>query len=59
MCKRVEEENGSSHMSKAHLLQVLADAKLELSTLLASPPEKNSGTIKEQLAAIAPNLEQF
>lgn len=53
--------------SRAHLLQALADAKLELSTLLASLgektflgiPEKTSGTIKEQLAAIAPALEQL
>lgn len=51
--------------SRAHLLQALADAKLELSTLLASLgektyvgiPEKTSGTIKEQLADIAPALE--
>ncbi|KAJ0702331.1 hypothetical protein HanPI659440_Chr14g0528301 [Helianthus annuus] len=41
MCRRVEEESGPSHMSRAHLLQALADAKLELSTLLASPVEKN------------------
>ncbi|KAI3504398.1 hypothetical protein L1887_25851 [Cichorium endivia] len=53
--------------SRAHLLQALADAKLELSTLLASLgektfvgiPDKTSGTIKEQLAAIAPALEQL
>ncbi|KAM0063772.1 putative microtubule-associated protein, MAP65/Ase1/PRC1 [Helianthus debilis subsp. tardiflorus] len=53
--------------SRAHLLQALADAKLELSTLLASLgektfvgiPEKTSGTINEQLAAIAPALEQL
>ncbi|CAH1428734.1 unnamed protein product [Lactuca virosa] len=53
--------------SRAHLLQALADAKLEFSTLLASLgektfvgiPEKTSGTIKEQLAAIAPALEQL
>ncbi|MFS7907027.1 putative microtubule-associated protein, MAP65/Ase1/PRC1 [Helianthus anomalus] len=38
--KRIEEESGPSHMSRAHLLQALADAKLELSTLLASPVEK-------------------
>nr|XP_043622058.1 65-kDa microtubule-associated protein 1-like [Erigeron canadensis] len=51
--------------SRSHLLQALADAKHELSTLLASLgektfdgiPEKTSGTIKEQLAAIAPTLE--
>ncbi|KAL7584757.1 65-kDa microtubule-associated protein 1 [Lactuca sativa] len=53
--------------SRAHLLQALADAKLELSTLLASLgeksfigiPVKTSGSIKEQLAAIAPALEQL
>ncbi|XP_024968296.1 65-kDa microtubule-associated protein 1-like [Cynara cardunculus var. scolymus] len=53
--------------SRSHLLQTLADANLELSTLLASLgeksfvgiPEKTTGTIKEQLAAIAPALEQL
>ncbi|XP_076907527.1 65-kDa microtubule-associated protein 1-like [Bidens hawaiensis] len=53
--------------SRSHLLQALADAKLELTTLLASLgektfvgiPEKTSGTIKEQLAAIAPALEEL
>ncbi|KAI3708660.1 hypothetical protein L2E82_37975 [Cichorium intybus] len=53
--------------SRAHLLQALADSKLELSTLLTSlgeksfvgTPEKTSGTIKEQLSAIAPALEQL
>ncbi|KAL8245630.1 hypothetical protein R6Q59_006846 [Mikania micrantha] len=53
--------------SRSHLLQTLADAKLEFSTLLVSLgektyvgiPEKTSGTIKEQLAAIAPALEQL
>ncbi|OIT39668.1 PREDICTED: 65-kDa microtubule-associated protein 1-like [Nicotiana attenuata] len=53
--------------SRAHLLQALADAKLELSRLLSSLgektyvgiPEKTSGTIKEQLAAIAPVLEKL
>ncbi|KAK1406990.1 hypothetical protein QVD17_38600 [Tagetes erecta] len=53
--------------SRAYLIQTLADAKLELSTLLASLgektfdgiPEKTSGTIKEQLAAIAPALEKL
>ncbi|KAI3769159.1 hypothetical protein L6452_00259 [Arctium lappa] len=53
--------------SRSHLLQTLADAKLELATLLASLgeksfvgiPEKTTGTIKEQLAAIAPALEQL
>ncbi|XP_076949058.1 65-kDa microtubule-associated protein 1-like [Bidens hawaiensis] len=53
--------------SKEHLLQTLEDAKLELSTLLRSLgdksfiniPEETSGTIKEQLASIAPTLEQL
>ncbi|CAK9163893.1 unnamed protein product [Ilex paraguariensis] len=53
--------------SRAHLLQALADAKVELSSLLSAlgeksfvgTPEKTSGTIKEQLAAIAPVLEQL
>ncbi|KAK8648618.1 hypothetical protein V6N13_129367 [Hibiscus sabdariffa] len=53
--------------SRAQLLQVLSDAKLELSTLvsalgdksLVDIPDKASGTIKEQLAAIAPALEQL
>ncbi|XP_076957412.1 65-kDa microtubule-associated protein 1-like [Bidens hawaiensis] len=53
--------------SRSHLLQTLADAKLELTTLVASlgektfvgMPDKTSGTIKEQLAAIAPALEQL
>ncbi|XP_057441100.1 65-kDa microtubule-associated protein 1 [Lotus japonicus] len=53
--------------SRAQLLQALSDAKLELSTLLsalgeksfAGIPEDTSGTIKEQLAAIAPVLEQL
>ncbi|XP_023745760.1 65-kDa microtubule-associated protein 1 [Lactuca sativa] len=53
--------------SRSHLLQTLADAKLELSTLVASLgentfvgfSEKTGGTIKEQLAAIAPALEQL
>ncbi|XP_057430450.1 65-kDa microtubule-associated protein 1-like [Lotus japonicus] len=53
--------------SRAQLLQVLSDAKLELSSLLsalgdksfAEIPENTSGTIKEQLAAIAPILEQL
>ncbi|KAK9077586.1 hypothetical protein SSX86_005923 [Deinandra increscens subsp. villosa] len=53
--------------SKEHLLQTLEDAKLEFSTLLGSLgekpsiniPEKTSGTINEQLAAIAPALEQL
>ncbi|XVF03772.1 hypothetical protein REPUB_Repub05bG0022000 [Reevesia pubescens] len=53
--------------SRAQLLQALSDAKLELSTLVsalgdksfAGIPEKASGTIKEQLAAIAPALEQL
>ncbi|XP_042490660.1 65-kDa microtubule-associated protein 1-like [Macadamia integrifolia] len=56
--------------SRAHLLQALADAKSELSRLLSAlgalgeknfvgMPEKTTGTIKEQLAAIAPILEQL
>ncbi|KAL4271853.1 hypothetical protein GQ457_13G001860 [Hibiscus cannabinus] len=53
--------------SRAQLLQVLSDAKVELSTLvsalgdksLVDIPDKASGTIKEQLAAIAPALEQL
>ncbi|NP_001311648.1 65-kDa microtubule-associated protein 1-like [Nicotiana tabacum] len=53
--------------SRAHLLQALADAKVELSRLLSALgektyvgiPEKTSGTIKEQLAAIAPALEKL
>ncbi|XP_057977962.1 65-kDa microtubule-associated protein 1-like [Malania oleifera] len=53
--------------SRAHLLQALADAKVELSNLLSALgekslvgiPEKASGTIKEQLEAIAPALEQL
>ncbi|XP_030929698.1 65-kDa microtubule-associated protein 1-like [Quercus robur] len=53
--------------SRALLLQALSDAKLELSSLLsalgeksfAGIPDKTSGTIKEQLAAIAPALEQL
>ncbi|KAG6634669.1 65-kDa microtubule-associated protein 1-like isoform X1 [Carya illinoinensis] len=53
--------------SRAQLLQALSDAKLELSSLLSALeeksfvgiPEEASGTIKEQLAAIAPVLEQL
>ncbi|KAG9445290.1 hypothetical protein H6P81_016630 [Aristolochia fimbriata] len=53
--------------SRAHLLQTLADSKAELSRLLSSLgektyfgiPDKSTGTIKEQLAAIAPLLEQL
>ncbi|KAK7316801.1 hypothetical protein RJT34_00526 [Clitoria ternatea] len=53
--------------SRAQLLQSLDDAKLELSGLqlalgeksFAEIPEKTSGTIKEQLAAIAPILKQL
>uniref|UniRef100_A0A7N0U1W5 Uncharacterized protein n=1 Tax=Kalanchoe fedtschenkoi TaxID=63787 RepID=A0A7N0U1W5_KALFE len=53
--------------SRAQLLQTLADAKLELTNLLSSLGEKSfsgipddtSGTIKEQLASIAPALEQL
>ncbi|KAF3790380.1 microtubule-associated protein 2 [Nymphaea thermarum] len=54
-------------VSRTQLLQELADAKSELSGLLAAlgersfigTPEKTTGTIKEQLAAIAPALEQL
>ncbi|KAK4275396.1 hypothetical protein QN277_018486 [Acacia crassicarpa] len=53
--------------SRAQLLQSLSDAKLELSSLqsalgeksFAGIPEDTSGTIKEQLAAIAPILKQL
>ncbi|KAL9679634.1 hypothetical protein QQ045_017500 [Rhodiola kirilowii] len=53
--------------SRAQLLQTLADAKLELTNLLSSLGEKSfsgipddsSGTIKEQLAAIAPALDEL
>ncbi|KAF8414180.1 hypothetical protein HHK36_002179 [Tetracentron sinense] len=66
--------------SRAHLLQALADAKSELSSLLSALgertfvgvvsktyviqlkmgyPEKKTGTIKEQLAAIMPILAQL
>ncbi|KAK7276890.1 hypothetical protein RIF29_18036 [Crotalaria pallida] len=53
--------------SRAELLQALSDANVELSTLLSALgeksfegiPENTSGTIKEQLAAIAPVLEQL
>ncbi|TMW90071.1 hypothetical protein EJD97_016231 [Solanum chilense] len=53
--------------SRAHLLQALADAKVEFSRLLSALgektydgiPEKNLGSIKEQLAAIAPALEKL
>ncbi|XP_068635410.1 65-kDa microtubule-associated protein 1-like [Aristolochia californica] len=53
--------------SRAHLLQTLADSKIELSRLLSSLgeknyvgiPDKSTGTIKEQLDAIAPLLEHL
>ncbi|KAJ7960834.1 65-kDa microtubule-associated protein 1 [Quillaja saponaria] len=53
--------------SRAQLLKALSDAKLELSNLLSALgeksyvaiPENTSGTIKEQLEAIAPALEQL
>ncbi|XP_015059357.1 65-kDa microtubule-associated protein 1-like [Solanum pennellii] len=53
--------------SRAHLLQALADAKVEFSRLLSALgektydgiPEKNLRSIKEQLAAIAPALEKL
>ncbi|XP_077215338.1 microtubule-associated proteins 65-1 [Tasmannia lanceolata] len=53
--------------SRAQLLQALADSKAELASLLAALgektftgiPDESTGTIKEQLAAIAPALEQL
>ncbi|XVF77345.1 hypothetical protein PTKIN_Ptkin14bG0035400 [Pterospermum kingtungense] len=53
--------------SRAQLLQALSDAKIELCTLVAAlgekslvgMPETGSGTIKEQLTAIAPVLKQL
>ncbi|KAL1556241.1 65-kDa microtubule-associated protein 1-like [Salvia divinorum] len=53
--------------SRAHLLQTLADARVELTNLLSAfgektyvgIPEKTSGTIKEQLEAIAPALDKL
>lgn len=53
--------------SRAQLLQTLADARVELTNLLSAlgektyvgVPDKTSGTIKEQLAAIAPVLEKL
>ncbi|GER57658.1 microtubule associated family protein [Striga asiatica] len=53
--------------SRAQLLQTLADARVELTNLISAlgektyvgNPEKTSGTIKEQLAAIAPALEKL
>ncbi|CAK7324585.1 unnamed protein product [Dovyalis caffra] len=53
--------------SRVQLLEALSDAKIELACLLsalgeksfAGIPEKTSGTIKEQLAAIAPVLEHL
>ncbi|KAE9596382.1 putative microtubule-associated protein, MAP65/Ase1/PRC1 [Lupinus albus] len=53
--------------SRAELLQALSHANLQLSTLLsalgqntfAQIPENTCGTIKEQLAAIAPILEEL
>ncbi|CAL0315909.1 unnamed protein product [Lupinus luteus] len=53
--------------SRAELLQALSDANVELSSLLsalgeksfAGIPENTCGTIKEQLAAIAPILEEL
>ncbi|KAH0888958.1 hypothetical protein HID58_051387 [Brassica napus] len=54
--------------SRAELLQTLSDANAEQSSLTTSLgdksfvndiPDKSSGTIKEQLAAIAPALEQL
>ncbi|XP_030444273.2 65-kDa microtubule-associated protein 1 isoform X2 [Syzygium oleosum] len=59
--RKVEE----AAISRAQLLQALSDAKVELSSLQSALGEKSSagipgkttGTIKEQLAAIAPALE--
>ncbi|KAL5200469.1 hypothetical protein ABZP36_021672 [Zizania latifolia] len=53
--------------SRAHLLQQLANSKSELSRLLCALgelsisgiPDKTTGTIKEQLAAISPFLEKL
>lgn len=53
--------------SRAQLLQTLSDGQLELSSLLSALgeksvvgiPDKASGTINEQLASIAPALEQL
>ncbi|KAL7186625.1 hypothetical protein ACSBR2_028370 [Camellia fascicularis] len=53
--------------SRARLLKALADANVELSSLLSALgeksfvgiPEKSTGTISEQLTAIAPVLEQL
>ncbi|XP_072969129.1 65-kDa microtubule-associated protein 1-like [Typha angustifolia] len=53
--------------SRAFLLQALADSNAELARLLSALgeksfsgiPDKSSGTIKEQLAAVAPVLEQL
>ncbi|KAJ6799025.1 65-kDa microtubule-associated protein 1-like isoform X1 [Iris pallida] len=53
--------------SRAQLLQTLADSKAEFVRLLSALgektyvgiPEKSSGTIKDQLAAISPALEQL
>ncbi|KAL6544512.1 hypothetical protein OROMI_023374 [Orobanche minor] len=53
--------------SRVQLLQTLADARVELTNLLSALgeksyvgiPEKTSGTIKEQLEAIAPALEKL
>uniref|UniRef100_A0A1D1XZ81 65-kDa microtubule-associated protein 1 n=2 Tax=Anthurium amnicola TaxID=1678845 RepID=A0A1D1XZ81_9ARAE len=54
-------------MSRAHLLQSLADSKSEFDNLLSAlgdnsvvgMPQNSSGTIKEQLLAIAPALEHL
>jgi hypothetical protein len=63
--KRKKVEHASK--SRTQLLQALSDSKLKLSTLLPALGGKNfagipcntSGTIKEQLAAISPALEQL
>ncbi|KAG2250104.1 hypothetical protein Bca52824_089732 [Brassica carinata] len=62
---QIEEE--CLNVYKKKLLQTLSDANVELSNLIAALgdksyigiPDKTSGTIKEQLSAIAPALEQL
>ncbi|KAL6873362.1 hypothetical protein ACP4OV_013444 [Aristida adscensionis] len=61
--RKVDQASGS----RARLLQQLANSKSELARLLSSLgelppsgiPDKTTGTIKEQLAAISPSLEQL
>ncbi|KAH1197320.1 65-kDa microtubule-associated protein 1 [Glycine max] len=65
MLLQIEQE--CLNVYKRKLLQSLSDAKLELSSLLLAlgenkfmgMPDKTLGTIKEQLAAIAPTMEQL